>query len=549
LKAAELATEMAHLRRTTDLGALLHRAVPLRELLESWIEHHVLKTRSGPGVAGTIRKHLVGSLLGDVPLGQLTASRIEVYLHEKDEELSAQSVNHLRGHLSRALNWGRRMGKWSGPNPVADTKKRKLPKKVPDYLRPEEVGPVLAALPDRWRSLFATAIYTGMRKGELLGLRKSDVDLERRLVTVARSYDRETTKGGHADVLPIAAELIPYLEAAIESSPSDLVFPKPDGTMACETLSLEIVPRRAFRRAGIVASYRHSCRRQGCGHREGAPDATLRRCPKCNMKLWPHGLVRPIRFHHLRHTTASLLMMAGANPAAVQRIMRHTDPRLTTEVYGHLAPGYLRSEIDRLQLAPPPPESPRVAVAIETTPASATAPGLAADLLQTGPFQASGGSEVIAQALVVATKIGALAIVSLGADDHRRTPLDRGLVRERERYDDHVAEAQCHRDSIHKVVDVILGIAPGLAERGFRSARRRPDQLAIGVPLRDEIDEILDLRDTFGRQATDLLEELIVRGAHRLRVYQPRATNLPQGRKARGDRVFKLLVSARHRPR
>jgi integrase len=296
------------------------------------------------------------------------------------------------------------MGKWSGPNPVADTKKRKLPKKVPDYLRPEEVGPVLAALPDRWRSLFATAIYTGMRKGELLGLRKSDVDLERRLVTVARSYDRATTKGGHADVLPIAAELIPYLEAAIESSPSDLVFPKPDGTMACETLSLEIVPRRAFRRAGIVASYRHSCRRQGCGHREGAPDATLRRCPKCNMKLWPHGLVRPIRFHHLRHTTASLLMMAGANPAAVQRIMRHTDPRLTTEVYGHLAPGYLRSEIDRLQLAPPPPESPRVAVAIETTPASATAPGLAADLLQTGPFQASGGSEVIAQALVVATK-------------------------------------------------------------------------------------------------------------------------------------------------
>jgi hypothetical protein len=40
--------------------------------------------------------------------------------------------------------------------------------------------------------------------------------------------------------------------------------------------------------------------------------------------------------------------MAGANPAAVQRIMRHSDPRLTTEVYGHLAPEYLRAEIDRL---------------------------------------------------------------------------------------------------------------------------------------------------------------------------------------------------------
>jgi hypothetical protein len=64
------------------------------------------------------------------------------------------------------------------------------------------------------------------------------------------------------------------------------------------------------------------------------------------MKLWPVGQVRPIRFHHIRHTTASLLMMAGADLPAVQRIMRHTDPRITTEFYGHLAPGYLRSAID-----------------------------------------------------------------------------------------------------------------------------------------------------------------------------------------------------------
>ena len=45
-------------------------------------------------------------------------------------------------------------------------------------------------------------------------------------------------------------------------------------------------------------------------------------------------------------------MMAGANPAAVQRIMRHSDPKLTTEVYGHLAPEYLRAEVDRLMSWP-----------------------------------------------------------------------------------------------------------------------------------------------------------------------------------------------------
>lgn len=42
-------------------------------------------------------------------------------------------------------------------------------------------------------------------------------------------------------------------------------------------------------------------------------------------------------------------MMAGANPAAVQRILHHSDPRITTEIYGHLAPDYLRREIDLLR--------------------------------------------------------------------------------------------------------------------------------------------------------------------------------------------------------
>jgi len=81
------------------------------------------------------------------------------------------------------------------------------------------------------------------------------------------------------------------------------------------------------------------------------------------MKLWPKARVRTIRFHDLRHTTASLLLMAGAKPVAVQRILRHSDPRITTEVHGHLVPDYLRAEIDRLRfgMAPPPKPSSRFA--------------------------------------------------------------------------------------------------------------------------------------------------------------------------------------------
>ena len=88
------------------------------------------------------------------------------------------------------------------------------------------------------------------------------------------------------------------------------------------------------------------------------------------------GQARPIRFHDLRHTTASLLMMAGVNPAAVQRILRHSDPRITTEVYGHLAPGYLRAEVDRLALGlteAAPPELPQqVAAGAKAAPFAAS---------------------------------------------------------------------------------------------------------------------------------------------------------------------------------
>jgi hypothetical protein len=53
--------------------------------------------------------------------------------------------------------------------------------------------------------------------------------------------------------------------------------------------------------------------------------------------------------------------MAGANPGAVQRILRHGDPRLTMDVYGHLLPGYLHDEIDWLRFNVESSESPEVA--------------------------------------------------------------------------------------------------------------------------------------------------------------------------------------------
>jgi integrase len=281
------------------------------------------------------------------------AGDIEVFLQEKTGVLAPKSINHLRGYVSRIYNAARAAGRYDGDNPAKGVAKRRVPRGLPTYLREDEVLPVLDAIPWRWQPLFATAIYTGMRKGELLGLLKSHVDLEGRKVAVARSYDRNTTKGGHADVIPLAKEVVPYLAEAMRRARGTLVFPDESGAMLSRHTPLEDVLRRALARAGVVEHFEHRCRKRGCGHQETASDPGLRRCPRHGDKLWPVPIVRKIRFHDLRHTTASLLMMRGANPAAVQRILRHTDPKVTTEVYGHLSPGYMQSEIDRLAFEPP----------------------------------------------------------------------------------------------------------------------------------------------------------------------------------------------------
>ncbi len=87
----------------------------------------------------------------------------------KKEDLSLQSVRHLRGFISRAFALAGKRGQWAGPNPVEKVDPVKVPRStVADYLRHHEVGPVLAGIPDDWRPLFVTALYTAHTGSALL---------------------------------------------------------------------------------------------------------------------------------------------------------------------------------------------------------------------------------------------------------------------------------------------------------------------------------------------------------------------------------------------
>jgi len=90
------------------------------------------------------------------------------------------------------------------------------------------------------------------------GLRKADVDMDAGSILVTRSHGRDATKGGHTDVIPIANPLVPYLKAAIENAPGDLVFPRGDGTIRPMRSAPEKVLRAALKRAGLIDAYDHT---------------------------------------------------------------------------------------------------------------------------------------------------------------------------------------------------------------------------------------------------------------------------------------------------
>ena len=72
------------------------------------------------------------------------------------------------------------------------------------------------------------------------------------------------------------------------------------------------------------------------------------------MKLWVKPIPKRLRFHDLRHTCATLLLKNGTPLVVVQKILRHTDPKLTSEVYGHIDLGDLCDGFARFRIIPVP---------------------------------------------------------------------------------------------------------------------------------------------------------------------------------------------------
>ncbi len=259
-----------------------------------------------------LRVHLIPRF-GSRPISEIGEDDVLALIGDMREAgYSPWSIRHCLTLLRRIFRLARRR-ELIGRNPVEMLERAELPRvgrRVQRLLDTDSIDRLLAAAPLRYRTLIATAVFTGLRQGELLALLWDDVDLEHGFIHVRKNLDRNgvrvapKTDSSVRDVvlMPALGELlVQHRMASRFSGPHDFVFASQCGT----GLGHRNVAQRGFDVAASTA-----------GFNAASSDK--------------------MHFHDLRHTYAALLIGQGANVVFVSRQLGHATPDVTLRVYGHL---------------------------------------------------------------------------------------------------------------------------------------------------------------------------------------------------------------------
>jgi excisionase family DNA binding protein len=326
------------------------------ELAQSWLDRIV---RVCPENEERHIAHLAA--LHHLREGELTKAKVEECLKallKPRGPLGPATLNKVRGTGRLIILDAQGNGDWSGHNPFALV--RRYQESRADYgtFTIEEVERVLPHLrPDRRREA-KIMLLMGTRPGEVLGMMKTQVRLDQDPphVVVNRSHGRAQTKTGRSRTVPIPTALLEEFRAQLKVQPgSPWLFPKPDGHRQRADTKLARTLRTAVGRAGIVTGYRLSCRRQGCGFKEVVEAEIQVGCPRCKMKLWCQPIPKCVRYYDLRHTAATLLRKAGADPLAIKVVQGWVAQNVGDDIYTHLDESTLVAELNKLLLKDRPP--------------------------------------------------------------------------------------------------------------------------------------------------------------------------------------------------
>ena len=231
-------------------------------------------------------------------LHEITPLDIERYKKKRTDKVTPRTVNievkFLKALYNKAISWGK-----ADKNPVKEVTLFPEDSGRVRYLEKDKIGQLVKACSDHLRPIVITALNTGMRKREILDLKWSDIDLYRKTIYIIRS------KGGRQREVPINSVLYQTLCFLGEK----------------EGVSSYVFASRGGRPYGnITKSFKSALKGAG---------------------------IKNFRFHDLRHTFASHLVMSGVDLKTVQELLGHQSIAMTLR-YAHLSRGHKRRAVERL---------------------------------------------------------------------------------------------------------------------------------------------------------------------------------------------------------
>ena len=247
-------------------------------------------------------------LHGDLPLQALTLYHFDRFKNSRLKQVSPVTVNIELRSLKAALAVARRW-KMIDANVCEGLLPVHVPQRVAVFYSKEDLLKLLGGIREQWlRRVVLMSALTGMRQGEILSLRWTQIDLINRFIHI-ESDKSFRTKAGKRRTIPISDAASRLLSTIEERDATGLVF----------TLNGNPLLRRWV-------------------------GEKLRRYVR---KL---GLNRRLNFHSLRHSFASWLAMDGVSIYQISKLLGHSDVSVTQDFYAHLQPDSLREAVNKITI-------------------------------------------------------------------------------------------------------------------------------------------------------------------------------------------------------
>ena len=329
---AEVVQKMTAASRTLAQGMPI---APERETVAQYLARW-LRDVAAPGVRPTtldgyervIRLHIVPEI-GRTRLAKLSPPDLSrLYQSLTAKGLSARYVQLAHAILHTSLKQAER---WSliprNPADLVDA-----PRVVRSKVQPLDATQVAKLLEsargERFEALYVLAVTSGLRQGELLGLRWADVDFDGARLMVQQQVQR--TRSGWV-----------FSEPKTAAGRRNVVLP----LMALEALRGHRT-RQLAEQLKMGPAWQHSD--LVFANQVGAPVEKQNLVRRSFKPLLEAAGLPSIRFHDLRHTAATLLLLQGVHPKVVQERLGHANIAITMDIYSHVLPTLQQDAADRL---------------------------------------------------------------------------------------------------------------------------------------------------------------------------------------------------------